>query len=212
MLKKTRFLIGGGAVASVLTAAAIVWAAPVAGQAEGPAVATPMVLAHGGWDHNGEDRGMYRGDRRGGDSRHERWGRSRHEKRSHGFGAFCGRDMGPMTAFVTSMVEHRIDMNDAQTAAWGEVKTALATAGGTMAAACDKLKADNPASDDTEAAKMTLPTTPERLTRFETLLSAGLEAVQTVTPTVDRFYATLDQDQQKTFDSLLSRGRHGRKG
>lgn len=216
MLGRTRLLIGGGAIATGLIAAAVLWVAPVASQAaEGPAAAAPLLMAHGGSDHNAEDRGLHRGgDRHWGDRRHGR--KDRHGTRGgrggHGIGAVCSRDMMPMTGFVASMVEHRIDMNEAQTTAWDEVKGALATAGGTMAAACDRLRSDRRAPEAAEGTGKTRPTTPERLARFEILLSAGLEAVQTVTPTVDRYYATLDQEQQKTFDRLLSRRQHDRKG
>ena len=47
-------------------------------------------------------------------------------------------------------------------------------------------------------------TAPERLARFETLATTGLDILQRISPAFERFYATLSDKQKKALDDLIS--------
>jgi hypothetical protein len=50
-------------------------------------------------------------------------------------------------------------------------------------------------------------TVPEKLATAEMMLSDGLSVVQQISPTVNNFYQTLDEQQQESFDKLMSKHR-----
>lgn len=91
-------------------------------------------------------------------------------------------------------IEKAISPNDAQRAALKALQEASTKAAETISASCP---ADAPASSA------------ERLAFMEKRMEAMLQAVKTVRPAFDAFYATLNDDQKKTLDQIGPRRRHG---
>jgi len=116
-----------------------------------------------------------------------------------GFGRICGIRREARMEGMISMVEGLMSFNAGQEAAWKDLTKTVRDSNKSMDETCAGLKRDkdNPAN------------APERLSRMETMLAAGLKYVQTVRPKFERFYATLSDKQKKAFDSLTQhRRRH----
>ncbi|MBX9925869.1 MAG: Spy/CpxP family protein refolding chaperone, partial [Hyphomicrobiaceae bacterium] len=132
----------------------------------------------GGWGHGGY--GMHGGGRHGGD----------------GFGLMAGPVCNGRGAEIADMMavrlEHRLKTTDAQKPALEELKAALKAGAAKAEASCPKRP--ERAADGTRPPR---PTAPERLANLEAGLAARLEAVRTVRPAADKFYATLSDDQKQ---------------
>jgi len=88
-------------------------------------------------------------------------------------------------------IERAIRPNEAQRRALDELKAASAKAGEAMSAACPKA---------------TPATAPARLEAMEKRMEAMLQAIKTVRPAFDAFYATLDDQQKTRLDAAAPRG------
>jgi len=118
-----------------------------------------------------------------------------HGMRHHGgFGPPCGR-----IGFAAEHLERIVgvmDLNEAQQAAWKDLSAATKTATDRLDEACKD-------RDDWGG------TSPERLARMETMMSAGLDAVREVRPRFEAFYDTLSDTQKEALDDLMVHRRHG---
>ena len=92
-------------------------------------------------------------------------------------------------------IERSIKPTEAQRGKFDELKAASNKASETMRAACP-----------TEAAT----TAPGRMSAMEKRLDAMLQAVKTIRPALDAFYATLSDDQKARLDTPLGRIRFWR--
>lgn len=119
--------------------------------------------------------------------------------RHHGrFG--CGSRGGRLER-MTGIVEGLMEFTPEQQSAWGDLKTALNRGKTAMEEACKTMaEEDRPKS------------APERLSRFERMMSTRLATLQSVRPAFEKFYGTLSEKQQAAIDNLFRHGRHGRKG
>lgn len=142
--------------------------------------------------------------------RHGHWGHGggwRHYGGAFGFGApmgaFCRGDGAEMADHLLVRLNHRLKPTDAQKPALEEFSTAIKAAAAKMQAACPP--APEKSADGKPAAKA--PT--ERLAEAEVALAAALEAVRTVRPAADKFYATLTDEQKAVVAKMGPGRRHG---
>jgi hypothetical protein len=105
-----------------------------------------------------------------------------------------GRFAGPCDPGAAGIAEWRIDRiesvikpTDAQRAALNDLRTASTKAAEALAGACPK---EVPQSST------------ERLAFMEKRMDAMLQAIKSVRPTFEAFYATLNDDQKKRLDSV----------
>jgi len=103
-----------------------------------------------------------------------------------GAGACNPRTAG-LAAWRIDLVERSIQPTDAQRPLLDALKTASTQAAQTIAAACPRILASTP---------------PERLEAMEKRLEAMLQAVKTVRPAFDAFYASLNEEQKSRLDAL----------
>lgn len=96
-----------------------------------------------------------------------------------------------------TFVENFMNFTTPQQQAWTGLAQALRGGDQRVGEACATLK-DGKIPD----------TAMEKLAMVETMLSAGLDIVVTVRPAFDKFYGTLNEQQQKSLDDLLSRRHH----
>jgi LTXXQ motif family protein len=128
--------------------------------------------------------------------RHGGWGGGGgHHKMGGGFG-------GEMADMALVKLEYRVKPTDAQKPAFEELKLAARAAAAKAKAGCPPKPAL--AADGTPPAR---PAPTERLARLEAGLVAQLDAVRTVRPAADKFYAMLSDDQKKL---MADAGGHGR--
>jgi hypothetical protein len=144
--------------------------------------------------------------------RGEGWRHYKHHGPHHSFG-FMGPFDGPMARVCRNnpaeqadhllvRIEHRVKPTDAQKPQFETLKTALRTAAAKVAATCPEDQAgrtptpQSSPSDETSGASAQRGVM-VRLAETETRLAAMLDAVRTVRPAAESFYATLD-DAQKT--------------
>src|SRR5262245_46405634 len=115
----------------------------------------------------------------------------------------CRGDGDEMTDHILVSLEHKVKPTDAQKGVFEDLKTAMKSAAEKMRAGCPK---DAAADGDKEK------TTPiERLAQTEVGLAASLDAVKTLRPAAEKFYAALSDEQKAKLDR--KRGwRHWRKG
>jgi hypothetical protein len=118
-----------------------------------------------------------------------------------GFGAVCKGNGAEMADHMLIGLEYKVKPTDAQKPAFEELKAAAKAAAAKAAAGCPP-KTERSADGARPAPKA--PT--ERLAMMEAGLTAQLDAIRTVRPAADKFYATLSDDQKKT---LTERGRGG---
>jgi LTXXQ motif family protein len=128
-------------------------------------------------------------------------GREDHGWRHHGGelmafgGGFCRGDSAEMADHILVHIDHKVKPTDAQKAVFEELKTATRVA-------AEKMKAGCPQVAGTEAPKSPI----ERLDRAQARLETSLDAIKTVRPAVEKFYASLS-DEQKS--ALLEHRGHG---
>jgi LTXXQ motif family protein len=110
-------------------------------------------------------------------------------------GRMCGPEAAGFAEWRIKRIEEVIKPTDAQKSKLEDLKTASNKAAELMRAAC-------PTS---------LPlTTPGRMEAMEKRMDAMLQAVKTVWPAMDAFYATLNDEQKKQLDSRPGRHRFWR--
>ena len=108
-------------------------------------------------------------------------------------GRMCGPSAAGFAEWRTDRLEQLLKPTDAQKAKFDEFKAASQKAAETMRAAC-------PTS---------IPLTMTgRMESMEKRTDAMLQAVKTVRPALDAFYATLNDDQKALLDSGAGRHRH----
>ncbi len=145
------------------------------------AIAGGVVAAsahRGGWGPGGY--GMHGGGRHGGGE--------------FGFlaGKVCNGRGAEMADVMAVRLENRLKTTDAQKPALEELKAAMKA--GVLRAEAGCPKRPERAADGSRPAR---PTAPERLANLEAGLVARLEAVRTVRPAADKFYATLSDEQKQ---------------
>lgn len=130
---------------------------------------------------------------RGGGEWGGRMGMMGHGK-GHGgmMGAVCRGDASAMADHMLVDLEYKVKPTDAQKPAFEELKAAARTAAAKAKAGCPP--APVASADGTKPPRKT-PT--ERLALMEAGLAAQLDAIRTVRPAADKFYATLSDDQKK---------------
>lgn len=128
------------------------------------------------------------GDHRGG-----------HHFRGRGLGQVCSDARSQKVEDVIGFVDAFFMFTPEQAAAWDELVAAVRGGDSKIGTHCGTLKdAGRPS------------TAPERLALMRTLLAAGLDLVETVYPPFDRFYSSLDAEQQEAIDKLFTwRGMRG---
>ena len=110
-------------------------------------------------------------------------------------GAFCGPGAAGLAIWRMDAIESAVQPTDAQRAAFDALKTASNKAADMVAAACPR---ELPSS------------TPARLAAMETRLETMLQAVKTVRPAFDAFYATLSDAQKARLDAYTPSDWHWR--
>ena len=105
-------------------------------------------------------------------------------------GGMCSPRAAGLAEWRIALIERAVRPTDAQRAALNELKTASSKAAETIAAACPR---EFPA------------TSTARLELMEKRLDAMLQAVKTVRPAFDAFYATLSADQKAALDKAAPR-------
>lgn len=118
----------------------------------------------------------------------------RHGWRHGGMGHMCSPKRGARYDTMIAFIDSFADLTPEQTEAWKQLTSAVDESRAKLDATCDQMK---------EAGRPS--TAPERMARMETMMSAGLEAVQTVRPAFDSFYVTLDDEQKKAIDRMMKR-------
>lgn len=96
---------------------------------------------------------------------------------------FCGE--GTRLERMFDRLEERLKPIDAQKVAFADMKSATKTA-------AQRVKSSCPIEAPRNA--------PERLAMLEKRLEAGLDAVRTIRPAMDSFYATLSDEQKATIN------------
>lgn len=129
------------------------------------------------------------------------WGHGGGGGRMGMIGAVCGGKAAEMADHMLVRLEYQVKPTDAQKPAFEELKAAAKAAAAKAQAGCPAQPAV--AADGTRPAPKS-PT--ERLAMMEAGLAAQLDAVRTVRPAADKFYATLSDDQKKSF----TMGEHGK--
>lgn len=114
-----------------------------------------------------------------------------------GYEHFCGGRLHDALDDGLAEVASRFRFTPAQAEAFARFDGALRSSASRLEAACESIKA--------EAA-----TAAGGLAQARTMMSAGLEALDDVTPAFDAFRASLDDGQRAALDRLLER-RHGRR-
>ena len=109
-------------------------------------------------------------------------------------GAVCKGDAAEMADHMLIRLEYKVKPTDAQKPAFEELKAAAKSAAAKAKAGCPAAPVQ--AADGTRPAPK--PPT-ERLAAMEAALAAQLDAVRTVRPAAEKFYASLSEEQKKAF-------------
>ena len=116
-------------------------------------------------------------------------------------GRICSGNLAEKADHMAVRIEHRVKPTDAQKPAFEDLKTALRTAAGKVQAACPAAPA--PAAEGADAAaKPAIKDPTVRLAETEAQLAAALEAIKTVRPAAEKFYAALDETQKKAVSEM----------
>jgi gamma-glutamyl phosphate reductase len=102
-----------------------------------------------------------------------------------GFGGMCNPRFAGLAEWRVDQIERAVKLTEAQQAALKELRAASAKAAEGLAAACPK---DLP------------KTSGERLAFMEKRLEAMLQAVKSLRPAFDAFYASLNEGQKASLD------------
>jgi len=120
----------------------------------------------------------------------------------HGLmGAVCKGNGAEMADHMLVNLEYKVKPTDAQKPAFEELKSAARSAAAKAKSACppEPVKAAEGATPPVRKSPI------ERLGMMEARLSAELDAVRTVRPAAEKFYASLSEDQKKA----LTEHEHG---
>lgn len=112
-----------------------------------------------------------------------------------GFGRMCGPGAAGFAEWRIERLEQVVKPTDAQRAKFDEFKAASAKAAETMRASCPS---DFP------------KTAVGRMEAMEKRMEAMLQAIKTVRPALEAFYAVLSDEQKARLDSNTGRGRYWR--
>ena len=115
-------------------------------------------------------------------------------------GGFCRGDTAEMADHILVHIDHKVKPTDAQKAAFEDLKTATRAAAEKMKAGCPQV-----ADEATKTPKSALSPI-ERLNRAQARLEASLDAIKTVRPAAEKFYASLSGEQKS---ALLEHRGHG---
>ncbi len=143
--------------------------------------------------------------------RGEGWRHHKHHGMGHAFGFagpmghFCRGNPAEKADHTIVRIEHRVKPTDAQKVAFEELKTALRSAAVKVGEVCKTRTSGQQAGADTEPKPITVDV-PARLADMETRLAGMLDAVKTVRPPAEAFYALLDDAQKKAVSELHPRG------
>lgn len=119
-------------------------------------------------------------------------------------GAVCKGNAAEMADHMLIRLEYKVKPTDAQKPAFEELKAAAKAAAAKAKAGCPAAPVQ--AADGTRPAPK--PPT-ERLAAMEAALAAQLDAVRTVRPAADKFYASLSDEQKKAFSTREHGGMGG---
>jgi len=136
---------------------------------------------HHGWGHHGGLMGMDFGGPMGG---------------------FCRDDGAEMADHYLVHIEHKVKPTDTQKAAFEELKTATRAAAEKMKAGCPQVASANAPKDGPKPAQSLI----ERLDRAQARLEASLDAIKTLRPAVEKFYASLSEEQKSALVEHRDRG------
>ena len=114
-------------------------------------------------------------------------------------GGFCRGDGTEMADHLLVHIEHKVKLTDAQKATFEELKTATRGAAEKMKAGCPQV-----ASEEPEQSLI------ERLDRAQARLEASLNAIKTVRPAAEKFYASLSDEQKSALIEHRGHGWHDR--
>jgi hypothetical protein len=128
---------------------------------------------------------------RGDGARHHRYF-AWHGPRHSGFDEVCAADFQPHVETLLGFLRDSLDLTAAQQEPWDNFARALRSGTTTFSEACH-----NASTDDLSAT--------ERLAQAETVLEAGLAAVQHVRRAYTVFYGALDDTQKQHIDELMTR-------
>lgn len=108
-------------------------------------------------------------------------------------GRMCGPRAAGFAEWRLDRLERRLVLTDAQRSKFGEFRTASSKAAEALRAACPAEAPQSPA---------------DRMAVMEKRAEAQLQAIRTVRPAFDGFYATLSEEQKQEF--AAGRGRYWR--
>lgn len=119
-----------------------------------------------------------------------RWGHR--DRRGHGLHRICSDSRSQRLEGGIDFVEAFFSFNDEQRPAWDALAAALRNGSDAIGRHCATL-GERPS------------TAPGKLAVLETAMTAGLDVVREVRPAFERFYGTLNEDQQAAIDRLVDR-------
>jgi hypothetical protein len=119
-------------------------------------------------------------------------------------GGICSGRAAEMADHMLVGLQYKVNPTDAQKPAFEELKTAAKAAAAKAQAGCPA-KPQETAGGPPPARKS--PT--ERLALMETALTAQLDAIKTVRPAAEKFYASLSDEQKKAVTEMGPRGKGG---
>lgn len=107
-------------------------------------------------------------------------------------------------AGMLAYAEKRLNITDAQRAAWTKLADQVRTSAAEMQKTCTANRPQPP-----QPGQPPQPATlPDRLGHMETMLSARLDSIKRVKPALDDLYAQLSPEQKKLADEFVNRGMH----
>jgi hypothetical protein len=124
-------------------------------------------------------------------------------------GPLCRGNATEKADLMLVRLEYRLKPTDAQKPAFDELKSAVKSAAGKVAAACPA-KSQPTASDAKDQGPATRDIT-ARLADAEAQLTAALDGLKTVRPAAEKLYASLDEAQKKAV-SEFGMGGHAKGG
>jgi len=102
---------------------------------------------------------------------------------------FCTAGEGEHFERIAAHIKPELELTAIQESAWNEFAAAWNTGEARLRESCDAADAAGDGAGNL-------------LARAEIQLDAGLDAVRTVRPAFEDFYATLDNDQRRTLDQF----------
>jgi hypothetical protein len=133
-----------------------------------------------------------------------------HGRRGHGgegmafgpMGGFCRGDGAEMADHLLVHIDHKVKPTDAQKAAYEDLKTATRAAAEKMKAGCPQVASADAPKDRPMPAQSPI----EQLDRAQARLEASLDAIKTVRPAAEKFYASLSDEQKAALQEHRGHG------